>query len=113
MSFARLAALAGGSLGHPRRPPPPDTLLADYVGHILRRLPPPWRHTCLRRSLVLFHLLRHAGRPVELRIGVRKQHGALQAHAWLVQDGTPYLEPDADEHRDFRMIASFPEAAHP
>lgn len=113
VSFSRLAALAGGRVAEPRRPPPPDTVLAAYVGSILRRLPPPWRHTCLRRSLVLFYLLRRAGRPVSLHIGVRKLDGALQAHAWLVLAGEPYLEPDADEHRDFRMIAAFPEPARP
>ena len=111
VSFARVAALAGGAVGHPRQPPPPDTLLAAYVSQVLRRLPPPWRYTCLRRSLVLFHLLRRAGCPVALHIGVRKQDGALQAHAWLVLAGEPYLEPDSNEHRDFRVIAAFPEPA--
>jgi len=109
MSFSRLAAMASGTVAHPRRPAPPDTLLAAYVAQILRRLPPPWRYTCLRRSLVLFHLLRRAGRPVGLHIGVRKRDGSLQAHAWLVQDGAPYLEPDADEHRAFQVIATFPD----
>lgn len=84
-------------------------MLAAYVSQVLRRLPPPWRYTCLHRSLVLFHLLRRAGRPVGLHIGVRKNDGTLQAHAWLVHDGAPYLEPDANEHRAFQVISTFPD----
>ena len=83
--------------GRARSREPDDSALSAYVGRILRRLPPPWRYTCLRRSVVLYHLLRRAGRDVSLSIGVRKSGaGALQAHAWLVRDGAPYLEPDRD-----------------
>jgi len=31
----------------------------------------------------LHHWLRGEGLPSELRIGVRKEHGALKAHAWV------------------------------
>lgn len=112
VSFARLAALAGHAPAAPRPDAPDDAILADYVSMHLRRLPPPWRYTCLRRSLVLYHLMRRGGRAIQLHIGVRKETGgALQAHAWLVKDGAPYLEPDRDEHRAFQVIATFPEQA--
>lgn len=42
-----------------------------------------YRATCLRQSLALWWLLRRRGIPAELHIGVRKQQGELQAHAWV------------------------------
>ena len=47
----------------------------------------PYRATCLRQSLVLWWLLSRRGIAVELRIGVRKDGGELQAHAWVEHDG--------------------------
>jgi hypothetical protein len=112
VSFARLAARAAGDARRGTAGAPDDEILADYVAKRLRRLPQPWRYTCLRRSLVLFYLMRRGGRSVELHIGVRRNDaGALQAHAWLVKDGAPYLEPNREEHRSFRVIARFPERA--
>jgi hypothetical protein len=110
VSMARIAAVVERTSGRPRSEAPDDATLSEYVGQVLRRLPPPWRHTCLRRSVVLYYLFRRAGRPVALHIGVRKGgDGALQAHAWLVKDGAPYLEPNVEEHRAFSVIATFPE----
>jgi hypothetical protein len=87
-----------------------DDHAAEWVSRVLWRLPPPWRHTCLRRAVVLFCVLRRAGRPVELRIDVsRDDERAVTAHAWLVRDGEPYLESNLDHHKRFRLIASFPE----
>lgn len=39
--------------------------------------------TCLRRSLVLWVLLRRQGIESDLRLGVHKQHGKLSGHAWV------------------------------
>lgn len=111
VSFARLAALVGGMPRRPPASPPDDTAVADYVTSVLSRLPPPWRYTCLRRGIVMYHLLRRAGRPVGLHIGVRKDQGVLQAHAWLVRDGRPYLEPEREGHASFKVIATFPDPA--
>ena len=112
VSLARISALAERTPGRSRSAAPDDAALSAYVEQVLRRLPPPWRYTCLRRGVVLYHLLRRAGRPVSLHIGVRKSGGgALQAHAWLVKGGVPYLEPDVEEHRAFSVIATFPEIA--
>lgn len=43
---------------------------------------------CLHRSLVLHQWLRREGLPGELRIGVRKEGGALRAHAWVELSGS-------------------------
>ena len=111
VSLARLASLAGRSPATPAAAPD-DAVAADYIGRVLSGWPRPWAYTCLKRGIVLFHMLRRAGRPVELHIGVRKDaDGALQAHAWLVQGGAPYLESDQSEHRAFTVIATFPEPA--
>lgn len=50
---------------------------------VLRR--GPVDDSCLRRSLLIGHLLRRRG-PV-LRIGVAKRDGQVRAHAWLVVEG--------------------------
>lgn len=49
----------------------------------------PYRPACLPRSLALWAILRWQGHPAELRLGVRKKEGALQAHAWVELDGRP------------------------
>ena len=113
-SFARVVAWLGSSAG-PQAVPArelDDAALARWVDAVLRRLPGPWHHSCLKRSVVLYHLLRAAGRPVELWIGVRRTKGGgetLAAHAWLVRDGTSYLEPDPGVSLAHTMIARFPE----
>jgi hypothetical protein len=85
-----------------------DKALAAWVDRLMYSLPPPWRRTCLTRGAVMFGLLRRAGRPVGLRIGVRPgAAGDVSAHAWLVRDGSPYLEPDPTHAAAFREIAAF------
>lgn len=46
-----------------------------------------YRATCLRQSLALWWLLRRRGVAAELRLGVRKDQGELQAHAWIEHNG--------------------------
>jgi len=113
VSFSRLASWLGG-----RHPGPPDGALDDaslarWVDRLLRRLPGPWRRTCLKRSAVLYHLLRRAGRPVELWIGVNRNGvrgtEAVGAHAWLVRAGQPYLESHPEHALSHTVIARFPE----
>jgi hypothetical protein len=43
----------------------------------------PYRATCLPQSLALWWLLRRRGIAAYLRIGVRKEQGEFQAHAWV------------------------------
>jgi hypothetical protein len=88
-------------------PPPPDST-AWRVDRMLRALPWPWRHTCLKRATTLFYLLRLSGYPVELRVGVRRENGKqLEAHAWLTLHGEPFLEPPTTGAPTFSPIATF------
>ncbi len=57
--------------------------------------------SCLRRSLVLQHLLRRREIAAALRIGVRREDGMLQAHAWVEVGGVPIDEPEG-------IAAAFP-----
>ena len=47
----------------------------------------PFRITCLQRSVALQQLLHQQGVHTRLRIGVRKERGVLDAHAWLEHEG--------------------------
>jgi hypothetical protein len=64
---------------------------------------------CLARSVVLCFLLERRGVPARLRIGVRKQDGQLQAHAWVEAAGIRLNEaPDIGSRyaafdRDFAL----------
>jgi hypothetical protein len=110
VSFARLTKWLGGI--SPGRPDAfDDRSLARWVDRLLRHLPGPWHRTCLKRAAVLYHLLRRAGRPVELWIGVHKAGAEpLRAHAWLVRAGEPYLESQPEHALRHTVIARFPEA---
>jgi hypothetical protein len=113
VSFSRLAGWLGGEDGRAPAENLDDASLARWVDRLLRNLPNPWRRTCLKRAAVLYHLLRRAGRPVELWIGVHQSGPSpLGAHAWLVRGGTPYLEPHPEHSQTHTVIARFPEA-HP
>ncbi len=45
--------------------------------------------TCLRQALVLRHLLTLNNIASDLHIGVRKEAGVLDAHAWIEYQGVP------------------------
>lgn len=132
MSFARVARWLGGPRNRPtvlpsyrisavptlrasiltsNRPTIVDSELADWVDRLLFALPGLWKHTCLKRASVLYHLLRRDGREVELCIGVKRDSaGALTAHAWLVRDGIPYLESNLEGAESYQLLTRFPES---
>ena len=113
-SFAQLARWLGNGGGMPATAVElDDAALGRWVDRLLNALRGPWRHTCLRRTAVLYGLLRRAGRPVGLVIGVRRDvdtTGRLSAHAWLERDGAPYLEADPAIAGRYTVIARFPDA---
>jgi hypothetical protein len=53
----------------------------------------PRRASCLQQSLALSWLLGRQGIDSELRIGVRKQDGKFEAHAWLERQGRLLYDP--------------------
>lgn len=66
-------------------PPPTPEAIEGAVGRAARLVP---RANCLTRALAMRVLLARAGRPAELRIGVRQGlDGTLRAHAWLESMG--------------------------
>lgn len=83
-----LALLSRG--GRPQPAFPADRLAALVTAAARHHLLP---MTCLPRALALQALLRRNGIQAELRIGVRREGGALQAHAWIEHAGSPIGEP--------------------
>ena len=72
---------------------------ARLVGVAARHAP--CRANCLQRSLVLWWALRRLGRPGQLRIGVRKHEGRLEAHAWVEQGGRTFDVTDPHPYVPF------------
>ena len=58
------------------------------------------RGNCLAQSLTLWWLLRRQGISTELRIGVRKQQGRIEAHAWTEYQ-SQILNDDEDIAKQF------------
>ena len=66
----------------------------------------PWSPTCLVRALALADLLARAGVPHALiRVGVRRDGDALDAHAWVELDGR-VVGDDPDVARRFTPVGS-------
>jgi hypothetical protein len=85
--------------------------LAAWTDRIMRRMPPPWRRTCLKRALVVYYLLHRAGMPAGLRIGVRYgESRELVAHAWLVRGDEPFLEWGPERTSEYQVLATLPKA---
>ena len=57
--------------------------------------------TCLRQSLLVYWLLRRRGLAPELKLGVRKQQGVVDAHAWVEIQGES-LDPHPSTHAPFQ-----------
>jgi len=92
LPFGRLRAILRRVKSSPSRRPgavPSAEELAWAVGVASRYVP---RATCLVQALALELLLARSGRAAEVRIGVAKQNGHLQAHAWVESEGQRLLE---------------------
>ena len=114
LSFARIERLLVFAARLRIARAPDDAVAASWVDSRLYGKPRPWTLTCLRRAAILYHLLRSRGCTVDLCIGVRRdEHGELRAHAWLLRDGSLYLEPAQTGGLvpEFRLIAQFPPPA--
>jgi len=68
--------------------------------------------SCLTKSLTLWWLLGRQGITSRLRIGIRKENGRLEAHAWVEREGIALNEPE-ERHRHYSAfdaaLASLPE----
>lgn len=63
-----------------------------------------FRSTCLAQSLTTWWLLRRQRIATELRIGVRKREGRLEAHAWT-QYGSRVLDADLEIGTRYRPFS--------
>ena len=58
----------------------------------------PVHPSCLVKSLTLWWLLGRQGITSQLRVGVRKEGGNLEAHAWVEREGIALNEPEEHHH---------------
>ena len=66
------------------------------------------RVSCLEESLTLWWLLARQGIASELRIGVRKEREAFEAHAWVEREGVALNEPEARHTHYAAFDSEFP-----
>ncbi len=75
----------------------------------------PVHPSCLAKSLALWWLLGRQGITSRLRIGIRKENGTLEAHAWVERDGIALNEPE-EHHRHYAAfdaaLTSFADDEH-
>ena len=91
-SFQRVYGLLERWPAGTGRTPDDEELILARVAAIVRLVQgaAAWslhRPTCLHRSLTLWWLLRRQSIASELRIGVRKEQGRFEAHAWVERAG--------------------------
>ncbi|GAC1459702.1 MAG: hypothetical protein PVSMB4_18890 [Ktedonobacterales bacterium] len=89
---------------HTPRPQQPSVLAgaAYWVDRLVDRRPFRFWGHCLRRSLALYYLATHAGYPVRIVLGIRRDGASVTGHGWLELDGHPFLEPG--EHPEARFV---------
>jgi len=71
--------------------------------------------SCLAKSLTLWWLLARQGITSHLRIGIRKEAGTFEAHAWVEREGAALNEPEEHHHHYAAFDAAFsslPEEHH-
>ena len=64
----------------------------------------PYKAKCLPTALALQSILRRRGIEADLRLGVRKDCGRIEAHAWLEHRGIPLID-SADVHERYGAFA--------
>ena len=68
--------------------------------------------SCLVKSLTLWWMLGRQGITSQLRVGIRKEAGNLEAHAWVERDGIALNEREERHHHYAAFdaaLASLPE----
>lgn len=68
--------------------------------------------SCLVKSLTMWWLLGRKGITSQLRVGIRKESGNFEAHAWVEREGMALNEPEERHHHYAAFdaaLASLPE----
>ena len=81
---------------------------SDFFLHRILRSSNP----CLLKSLILFRYLRMMGMDIKIAFGVKDESKGLQGHAWLVSNGSYYLEKE-DPLKEYQTIFVYPESSPP
>ena len=101
-------------LSAPRNPGPPTSSYS--VPNILRYVNVAasrhFKHmSCLERAVAGQRVLMRHGWPSQIEIGVRREAGTLEAHAWLCVSGERY-DTRADEFVPMRPVHAVPDARY-
>lgn len=103
VGYPRLHAWAGRV--RPVTPPAQAVERAGQLGLLVKMAAA--RHfgkfACLPRSLTLLRLLGQQGIEAKLKLGVRREDGRVEGHAWVEFDGTAINEP-GDPDQDFGLL---------
>ncbi|MGO9451057.1 MAG: lasso peptide biosynthesis B2 protein [Candidatus Binataceae bacterium] len=71
------------------------------IGHASRVVP---RTTCLTQALALHHMLSRAGYASRIQVGVAKDGGNFEAHAWVEHQNNPLLNNASELTRYSRLL---------
>ncbi len=90
--------------------------IVKFTDYILNLTPGMWKGTCLKRSLVLYFLLRKLGMDVRICFGTRYNKNLsnreakmnLEGHAWLIYKGSIFLERNTELTKTYTMTYSYP-----
>jgi len=80
----------------------PEALATARMVRTAARYCDPWAN-CLKKSLVLWWLLHRQGMASNLQIGVRREQGKFEAHAWVEYEGI-VLNDTQDIRSHFSML---------
>ncbi len=89
-----------------------------YTDYILCHCFRTYNSPCLKRSLVLYYLLRKYGFDVQICLGVKYkevlsesevEEKKLDGHAWLIYKGDIFMEKDPETTNTYKQTYCFPE----
>ena len=109
LSFDRLAGILGKTRRSVGRKAGPgdeteEALIERIVSAVSRAARfSPFRPQCFERSLMIWWLLRREGVSCDVRLGVRRAGGNVEAHAWVERDGASITggSQTGDAYRSF------------
>ncbi len=94
----------------PRKKTPINTarieLISKFANFFLHRILRS-SNPCLLKSLILFRYLRMMGMDIKIAFGVKDESKGLQGHAWLISNGSHYLEKE-DPLKEYQPVFVYP-----